>query len=195
MVQVCSKAFGRADLLKRHRTNHDDDSNGTKRRRINSSPGAGRVAHACVACARARVKCEELKPCTRCRNRGMDCEYASTEAGSAAAMHLMHLATGAPGPVAPMGPTSHQLGSAAVTAQMGQHTPNAPMQGLPHTQAALAMTNPAYTHTQSHSNGSSPSMFANQANGGSEAAHLPTPEDQNQNCEWPPFSFLGSIVL
>ncbi|CCC06441.1 hypothetical protein SMACR_04832 [Sordaria macrospora] len=60
---ICSKAFARADLLKRHRTNHQDDSNGTnKRRRMNSSPGAGRVAHACQACAKARVKCDEMKP-------------------------------------------------------------------------------------------------------------------------------------
>jgi hypothetical protein len=59
--QICTKAFSRADLLKRHRANHFEE-NGTKRRRINSSPGAGRVAHACQACAKARVKCEEAKP-------------------------------------------------------------------------------------------------------------------------------------
>ncbi|KAH8889564.1 hypothetical protein GQ53DRAFT_723274 [Thozetella sp. PMI_491] len=84
---VCTKAFSRADLLKRHRANHFDE-NGTKRRRINSSPGAGRVAHACVACSKARVKCEELKPCARCKNRGINCEYAASED---AAMHLLHL--------------------------------------------------------------------------------------------------------
>ncbi|KAK3395898.1 hypothetical protein B0T20DRAFT_487524 [Sordaria brevicollis] len=84
---ICSKAFARADLLKRHRTNHQDD-NGAKRRRMNSSPGAGRVAHACQACAKARVKCEEVKPCTRCKNRGITCEYASSED---AALHLLHL--------------------------------------------------------------------------------------------------------
>ncbi|KAK3341724.1 hypothetical protein B0T25DRAFT_594172 [Lasiosphaeria hispida] len=84
-------SFSRADLLKRHRANHQDDS-GTKRRRVNSSPGAGRVAHACQACAKARVKCEEMKPCTRCKNRGLSCEYASSED---AAMHLLHLSAGA----------------------------------------------------------------------------------------------------
>ncbi|KAK3394128.1 hypothetical protein B0H63DRAFT_460102 [Podospora didyma] len=85
--EVCSKAFSRADLLKRHRANHQDD-NGTKRKRINSSPGAGRVAHACQACAKARVKCEELKPCSRCKSRGLECEFASSED---AAFHLLHL--------------------------------------------------------------------------------------------------------
>ncbi|KAM7191545.1 C6 transcription factor RegA [Naviculisporaceae sp. PSN 640] len=96
---ICSKAFSRADLLKRHRANHQDD-NGTKRRRITSSPSAGRVAHACQACAKARVKCEELKPqtdlfcirCSRCKNRGIACEFASSED---AAMHLLHLSSNA----------------------------------------------------------------------------------------------------
>ncbi|KAK3694630.1 hypothetical protein B0T22DRAFT_76305 [Podospora appendiculata] len=88
---ICSKGFSRADLLKRHRANHQDD-NGTKRRRISSSPGAARVAHACQACARARVKCEEMKPCTRCRNRNMSCEHASSED---AAVHLLHLSANA----------------------------------------------------------------------------------------------------
>ncbi|KAK3329359.1 hypothetical protein B0H66DRAFT_20445 [Apodospora peruviana] len=86
---ICSKAFSRADLLKRHRANHNDD-NGTKRRRISSSPGQGRVAHACQACAKARVKCEEMKPCSRCKTRGLNCESASSED---AAMHLLHLST------------------------------------------------------------------------------------------------------
>ncbi|KAK1600644.1 uncharacterized protein LY79DRAFT_585978 [Colletotrichum navitas] len=90
--QICGKAFARQDLLKRHVTNHDNDNDpNKKRRRTNTSPGAGRVSHACRPCATARVKCEEVKPCTRCRNRNLNCEYSSTEAGSAAAMHLLHL--------------------------------------------------------------------------------------------------------
>jgi hypothetical protein len=49
------------------------------------------VSHACRHCASARVKCEEIKPCKRCRNRNLTCEFGSSEAGSAAAMHLLHL--------------------------------------------------------------------------------------------------------
>ncbi|CAM1505632.1 Fc.00g112690.m01.CDS01 [Cosmosporella sp. VM-42] len=88
---VCGKSFARADLKKRHESNHDNDSK--KRRRTATSPAAGRVAHACKACAAARVKCQEDKPCQRCVRRGLTC--MSSEAGSAAAMHLMHLSANA----------------------------------------------------------------------------------------------------
>lgn len=189
MIQVCGKAFGRADLLKRHRANHDDDGNGTKRRRINSSPGAGRVAHACQACAKARVKCEESKPCTRCRNRNLTCEYASSEAGSAAAMHLLHLSANAhssgattptsSAPMAPAGhgavPTAHHLGSRSLRSNAAEamHT-----HGL-HNPAAPAMTN--LVHAQSA--GTSPSILANNPPISNEAAQLPTPETMMDQSE------------
>ncbi|POS78716.1 hypothetical protein DHEL01_v202900 [Diaporthe helianthi] len=196
ICDVCGKAFGRADLLKRHRANHDDDGNGTKRRRINSSPGAGRVAHACQACAKARVKCEESKPCTRCRNRNLTCEYASSEAGSAAAMHLLHLSatahsSGATTPTssAPMAPaahraipTAHHLGSRS----LGSNTAEAKHTHGLHIPAAPAMTN--LVHAQS--TGASPSMLADNPPISAEAAQLPTPEtmmDQNN-----PDSYHGS---
>lgn len=89
---ICGKSFARADLKKRHEANHDNDAN-KKRRRTDTSPGAGRVAHACKACAAARVKCQEDKPCQRCVKRGLTC--LSSEAGSTAAMHLMHLSASA----------------------------------------------------------------------------------------------------
>ncbi|KAI1810258.1 hypothetical protein GGS20DRAFT_568347 [Poronia punctata] len=87
--QICGKAFARADLLKRHTANHENDGDGTKkRRRIDASPGSGRVSHACRACASARVKCEENKPCQRCQKKGLTCEYGDTQTGSVAAVHL-----------------------------------------------------------------------------------------------------------
>ncbi|KAM5351599.1 hypothetical protein ACJ41O_004322 [Fusarium nematophilum] len=89
---VCGKTFARADLKKRHETNHENDSS-KKRRRTTTSPSAGRVTHACKACASARVKCQEDKPCQRCIRRGLTC--VSAEAGSTAAMHLMHLSANA----------------------------------------------------------------------------------------------------
>lgn len=91
----CNKGFARADLLKRHVANHTADESGLKKRkRTGDSPG--RVSHACRACATARVKCEEQKPCSRCRIRSIACDYVSPEAGSAAAMHLLHLSAPVP---------------------------------------------------------------------------------------------------
>ncbi|GAB1310394.1 Transcription factor Pig1p [Madurella fahalii] len=87
ICDICSKAFSRADLLKRHRTNHLDND-GAKRRRINFSPSANRVAQACQPCAKARVKCEELKPCARCTKRGLACEVASSEDAAVQRLHL-----------------------------------------------------------------------------------------------------------
>ncbi|KAI0164840.1 hypothetical protein GGR57DRAFT_450697, partial [Xylariaceae sp. FL1272] len=90
--QVCGKAFARADLLKRHTANHNNDGDSTKkRRRVDASPSASRVSHACKPCASARVKCEEIKPCRRCQKRGLTCETPSNEDRSEAAMHLLHL--------------------------------------------------------------------------------------------------------
>ncbi|CAJ2501732.1 Uu.00g045850.m01.CDS01 [Anthostomella pinea] len=106
--QLCGKAFARADLLKRHTANHENDGDSSKkRRRTDASPGAGRVSHACRPCAAARVKCEEAKPCTRCRNRNLTCEFASTEPGSTAAMHLVHFSASAHGNMNPPGPPSN----------------------------------------------------------------------------------------
>ena len=131
-------------MLKRHAANHENDGDSTKkRRRTDTSPGAGRVSRACRACATARVKCEEAKPCTRCRNRGMDCDYVS-EPGSAAAMHLLHLSANAhanssaslsPSPSSHTLPPSHsplqyqpaQAGSIQAPASQGLSYSNTPV--------------------------------------------------------------------
>lgn len=101
VCDICEKAFGRGDLLKRHRQNHQDDPTGAKKRRVTST--AGRVTAACQACARARVKCDEIKPCARCKNRNQTCEYSTSEASSAAAMHLLHLSAARSGSGSPDG--------------------------------------------------------------------------------------------
>ncbi|PHH83924.1 hypothetical protein CDD83_2789 [Cordyceps sp. RAO-2017] len=92
--EICQKSFARKDLLRRHVANHENDTP-QKRRRTASSPGAGRVTQACRPCATARVKCDEAKPCRRCVNRNITC--VSSESGSAAAMHLVHLSANAHG--------------------------------------------------------------------------------------------------
>jgi hypothetical protein len=76
-------------ILKRHAYNHvpDEPSDGSeKRRRVTSLSTQSRVSHARRACANARVRCEELKPCTRCKIRDIPCEYSSLEAAATATM-------------------------------------------------------------------------------------------------------------
>ncbi|KAK4158487.1 zinc finger protein klf1 [Chaetomidium leptoderma] len=114
--EICSKGFARADLLKRHRANHKDDSGGSKRRRFNSVPSASRVAQACAPCAKARVKCEEIKPCTRCKNRGLPCEVASSED---AALYLVHLSGNRAGHQ-DAGQPQHQLPAAVTSSSFMQ---------------------------------------------------------------------------
>lgn len=176
--QICNKGFGRADLLKRHRNNHKDDDNPDKKRRINTAPGSSRVAHACQACAKARVKCEDNKPCTRCRQRDLICEYASLEAGSAAAMHLLHLsASQSTTPQAHVAidneasiTTPPNFGSGSMPYQVSQ--PTAALQGMQHP-AAAGITNTQY----SQSMGGTPPVLANGPSANNGAAHqLPTPE-------------------
>lgn len=130
-----------------------------------------------------------MKPCTRCRNRGIACEYASSEAGSAAAMHLMHLAANAhhnsppvAAPSAPMGPVSHNMSSDALPSQTGQP---APVHGLP-THAASAMTNPAYSQSTS----SSPPILTSHPQANNEAAQLPTPETLIDQSKLPSLCYL-----
>lgn len=82
--------------MKRHRANHEEDPTGMKKRRLASAPGAARVAQACSGCARARVKCEEVKPCARCRTRGIQCAYSSASAATASPHHSIHRRTVSP---------------------------------------------------------------------------------------------------
>ncbi|KAF7558971.1 hypothetical protein G7046_g5188 [Stylonectria norvegica] len=70
---LCPKRFNRADLLTRHETTHNRDG-GTKGRpfiRRND-----RAAEACLNCAASKAKCEDQKPCTRCRNKSLMCQTA-----------------------------------------------------------------------------------------------------------------------
>lgn len=62
------------DLLKRHAAGHSHSQDG-KRRRTTSYSKNGRVSQACKACATSKLKCDEEKPCRRCRDRKLFCDY------------------------------------------------------------------------------------------------------------------------
>ncbi|RMY45514.1 hypothetical protein D0865_09862 [Hortaea werneckii] len=61
----CGKGFNRADLLNRHRAAHWKTDN---------EPLRKRTGRACEACIKAKTKCEEQRPCARCKSRDQICQ-------------------------------------------------------------------------------------------------------------------------
>ncbi|ORY67299.1 uncharacterized protein BCR38DRAFT_387781 [Pseudomassariella vexata] len=70
----CPKRFNRADLLTRHETTHDRDDGATGRPTIRRGDRAGQ---ACLNCASSKAKCDDQKPCGRCRIKNLVCQTAS----------------------------------------------------------------------------------------------------------------------
>ena len=66
----------RSDLLRRHGSIHGAAGNdfSKKRRRVSPGPSAPvRASRACEACAEQHLKCEDDKPCRRCRRKKIVC--------------------------------------------------------------------------------------------------------------------------
>ena len=61
----CGKGFNRADLLNRHRAAHSKNGITETLRR--------RTGKACQSCIRAKTKCDEERPCRRCKTRKTPC--------------------------------------------------------------------------------------------------------------------------
>ncbi|KAJ5466638.1 hypothetical protein N7539_009367 [Penicillium diatomitis] len=95
VCDICDKGFARPDLLKRHATGHAHDRD-RKRKRISSFSKQGRVSQACKACASSKLKCDEEKPCRRCQERQLHCDWQEIMAGSSPEP-LKHNAEGAAG--------------------------------------------------------------------------------------------------
>jgi hypothetical protein len=76
LCQRCQKSFNRADLLTRHMLTHNRNpaGNGSVNVGINRTDRAGQ---ACSACAAAKARCEDNKPCRRCQSKDITCEVAS----------------------------------------------------------------------------------------------------------------------
>ncbi|KAK6088176.1 hypothetical protein SCUP234_01242 [Seiridium cupressi] len=71
-AHILAKCLTR-DLLTRHETTHDRDDGGKGRPIIRRSD---RAAEACVNCAASKAKCDDQKPCGRCRSKSLVCQTA-----------------------------------------------------------------------------------------------------------------------
>jgi hypothetical protein len=64
------------DLLKRHVTNHNSDSAAKRQKREIARDT--RVVQACEACSQSHLRCEDEKPCSRCRKKSIPCKVPET---------------------------------------------------------------------------------------------------------------------
>ncbi|KAJ5978942.1 Zinc finger C2H2 [Penicillium viridicatum] len=70
---VCNKRFGRIDLLSRHSALHDRESDSTKRQCTEGNSVTTRASRACEGCAENHLRCDDDKPCRRCKRKGIHC--------------------------------------------------------------------------------------------------------------------------
>lgn len=106
----CPKRFNRQDLLNRHAASHEKhDTTGISRPPIRRTD---RAAAACAACAAAKVKCENEKPCRRCRSKNLACQPSSDQMDGTSNIYS-----------ARRNNVSHvSLGSTASPSESGSHT-------------------------------------------------------------------------
>ncbi|KAH7384683.1 hypothetical protein BKA66DRAFT_462660 [Pyrenochaeta sp. MPI-SDFR-AT-0127] len=74
LCRICGKGFGRADLVKRHTAQHTENASKPRADRTQSRAGK-RVSQACKTCVASKLKCSDSKPCLRCVQRSIVCEY------------------------------------------------------------------------------------------------------------------------
>lgn len=136
-----------------------------------------------------------MKPCARCRTRNLTCEYASSEAGSAAAMHLLHLsATGrshsdSPQPLSqPQVKTEVTTPTVVAAPQLGH---DASPQSYNRTHIQHTLPPPQVHVTNPQAPVVSPVLTSNPPPVNSEEAQLPTPETMVDHSMSLPLSYLS----
>lgn len=83
---ICQKGFNRADLLNRHKASHTKTSTDEVFRK--------RTPRACEACIRAKTRCDDERPCKRCKTRSLDCQESdgrkNSEPGTPSTSQVEH---------------------------------------------------------------------------------------------------------
>ena len=86
------------DLLKRHAAGHNTPD-GKVKGQGKPSNRHGRVGQACEACADLHLKCENEKPCTRCKTKGIFCQHQAGQSETESVAHNLLSLAQQPGPV------------------------------------------------------------------------------------------------
>ncbi|KAJ5819422.1 hypothetical protein N7474_005013 [Penicillium riverlandense] len=82
---LCQKSFNRADMLKRHACLRRAAVNDKQLEELAASQTKNvRVSQACVTCAASKLKCSEEKPCERCKDREIVCQFQQIGDGTKA---------------------------------------------------------------------------------------------------------------
>ncbi|PSN59513.1 hypothetical protein BS50DRAFT_508317 [Corynespora cassiicola Philippines] len=66
---ICEKRFSRLDVLNRHTASHEEPE---------AHAATATSSRACKKCANDRVRCSRGQPCSRCSDRGTQCQYPTT---------------------------------------------------------------------------------------------------------------------
>lgn len=77
-MRYASSLSNNRDLLKRHVTNHDSDSANKRQKREIARDT--RVVQACEACSQSHLRCEDEKPCSRCKKKNIPCRVPEASA-------------------------------------------------------------------------------------------------------------------
>jgi hypothetical protein len=79
ICSICTKGFARQDLLKRHLGTHAGHGSTSSSREsfvtAHSIRQSQRVHQACRSCVLKKLKCSEQKPCERCTEKNIRCEF------------------------------------------------------------------------------------------------------------------------
>ena len=83
-ADVCTSS----DLLKRHVASHNNPNGRSSSPKpfAKSLNRQSRVNKACEACAELHLKCDNEKPCARCRTKNIYCQYGTTRSSEAEAV-------------------------------------------------------------------------------------------------------------
>jgi hypothetical protein len=88
--QACFILTSSRDLLKRHVSNHDSTAASKRNKRVITRDS--RVVQACEACSQSHLRCEDDKPCARCKKKNIPCQVPDDPINDEGELDAVHAA-------------------------------------------------------------------------------------------------------